>query len=242
MQWDEYWKEIDRPSWPEYTSIRIKWFISIVKNRLLKEISSSATVVEIGAGKGWVTAHLSPLFIGGKYICTDVAEEALLCISELKLPNVITKLACEKTGLNICADLVICGDVYEHVRERKSFLDNIYEIMKPGGHLLISTPNLYIPMIVFNRSLGKEATGQPYDRPVSRKRLHRDIVDAGFEIKEIELKSAMKKPKLSTSSIYKTIVLKISVKMIGLILGLLQIDQREAILVHAQKPYTTEKD
>ena len=39
-------------------------------------------------------------------------------------------------------DVVVCGDIIEHVLNVDLFLSNIYRILKPGGLVLISTPNI----------------------------------------------------------------------------------------------------
>ena len=39
-------------------------------------------------------------------------------------------------------DLVFCGEVIEHVFDPDLLLDEIWRILAPGGHLILSTPNL----------------------------------------------------------------------------------------------------
>ncbi|UZQ55315.1 class I SAM-dependent methyltransferase [Trichothermofontia sichuanensis B231] len=39
-------------------------------------------------------------------------------------------------------DIVLAGEVIEHVLDTDLFLNQCYRVLKPGGHLLLTTPNL----------------------------------------------------------------------------------------------------
>jgi len=39
-------------------------------------------------------------------------------------------------------DVVVAGEIIEHVLSADSFLENIYQVLKPSGMLVLSTPNL----------------------------------------------------------------------------------------------------
>lgn len=39
-------------------------------------------------------------------------------------------------------DVVVAGEIIEHVSSADSFLENVYRVLKPSGMLLLSTPNL----------------------------------------------------------------------------------------------------
>lgn len=41
-----------------------------------------------------------------------------------------------------CADLVVCEQVIEHLHNTTWFLSELHRILRPGGHLLLSTENL----------------------------------------------------------------------------------------------------
>ncbi len=39
-------------------------------------------------------------------------------------------------------DLIIAGEIIEHIFDTDHFLDEIYRLLKPSGHLIITTPNI----------------------------------------------------------------------------------------------------
>ena len=52
-------------------------------------------------------------------------------------------------------DLVFHLDVLEHVRDTREFLRNSYRVLRPGGYLLLSTPNIFRPMSLLSLLRGK---------------------------------------------------------------------------------------
>ncbi|MEC4684611.1 MAG: class I SAM-dependent methyltransferase [Nitrospirota bacterium] len=39
-------------------------------------------------------------------------------------------------------DVVIASEIIEHIPDTDAFLDNLYRVMKPGGYLMLTTPNI----------------------------------------------------------------------------------------------------
>lgn len=55
----------------------------------------------------------------------------------------------ESINLNLKFDVVIAGDVIEHVSNPGLFLENIKRHLRQDGHLVITTPNAKWPTILF---------------------------------------------------------------------------------------------
>jgi 2-polyprenyl-3-methyl-5-hydroxy-6-metoxy-1,4-benzoquinol methylase len=55
----------------------------------------------------------------------------------------------ETITLNAVFDVVIAGDVIEHVSNQGQLLDNIHRHLVPGGYLVVTTPNAKWPTVVF---------------------------------------------------------------------------------------------
>jgi SAM-dependent methyltransferase len=94
-------------------------------------------------------------------------------------------------------DLVWCDYVLEHVEEPRSFMKEVYRVMKPGGRFLFRTPNLWhyvslaaslLPHSVHSRTANRarglgEGAHEPYPtfhRLNRRRALRRVAAGAGF--------------------------------------------------------------
>jgi SAM-dependent methyltransferase len=56
---------------------------------------------------------------------------------ELRMADVM------KTGLPpACADLILCSEVIEHLRDPRALLEEILRLLVPGGTAILTTPNL----------------------------------------------------------------------------------------------------
>ncbi len=59
--------------------------------------------------------------------------------NNLKIINVDLKKIDTK---NICYDIVWCSEVIEHIKDHEAFFNNLYNICKPGGLIILTAPNL----------------------------------------------------------------------------------------------------
>jgi SAM-dependent methyltransferase len=50
-------------------------------------------------------------------------------------------------------DTILAGEIIEHLDNPQAFLSGCYSILKPGGYLVISTPNPYHPPMMLLESL-----------------------------------------------------------------------------------------
>ena len=67
-------------------------------------------------------------------------------------------LKLEKTYKDLKFDIVIAGDIIEHIFDTDLFLQNIYAVLKKGGMVLLTTPNL----LSFGRRLMAMTGRNPY--------------------------------------------------------------------------------
>ena len=232
-RWDDTWCVGKKPAWPEYTNLRIEWFIEECKD-LKKRGLEKPVIVEIGAGVGWVTKELCNFFPESPYYCTDISMFALKQIEDLNLANVKTCPISELVKMGHVADIIICGDVIEHVEDRMTFFETITDIIKPDGYLLLTTPNRYLPNLFLNRLLGKEATSQPYDRPFSQKELEDVISNYNFEIiKNFHMKAEDCQPR-KYRSILRKIVHKVLLSLLTSYLHIRNFNTDDSIMLSAK--------
>ncbi|MFF3345376.1 methyltransferase domain-containing protein [Streptomyces sp. NPDC002779] len=129
-----------------------------------------ATVLDIGCGDGTAAAVAAPLLPGHRIIGVDWSQDALR--------RARTRLACapvrgELTGGGLpfrseSADAVLFSEVIEHLVDPDAALDEIRRVLRPGGHLMLSTPNL---AAWYNRALVLAGV-QPVFSEVSLRAIH----------------------------------------------------------------------
>ncbi len=102
----------------------------------------SGTVLEIGSGEGYGIMELAP--ITEKYIAVDKYDTHIS--DKLNEENDITFIKTEVPPLkgidNDSVDFVVTFQVIEHIQNDELFLKEINRVLKPGGKLIMTTPNI----------------------------------------------------------------------------------------------------
>jgi len=125
------------------------------------------TVLDIGCGDGTAAATAAPLLTGHRVIGVDWSQDALTR-ARTHLPYTVRG---ELTALPLhsaAADAVLFSEVIEHLVDPDTALAEIRRVLRPGGHLMLSTPNL---AAWYNRAL-LLAGVQPVFSEVSLRAIH----------------------------------------------------------------------
>ena len=120
----------------------------ICENRLQKilrilEKHSGGTLLDVGCGSGEITIFIKETINFSGVYGVDISEEAvsLACekgIRAFKADLSISQLPFE----NDFFDIIICGEVIEHLFDTDFFLEEVYRVLKPKGVAVVTTPNL----------------------------------------------------------------------------------------------------
>ncbi|WP_433545061.1 methyltransferase domain-containing protein [Streptomyces sp. CA-294286] len=139
-----------------------------------------ATVLDIGCGDGTAAVTAAPLLGGHRVVGVDWSQDALrrahasfAAVAGTAKSAELTAVRGELTdgGLPFAdgaADAVLFSEVIEHLVDPDSALDEIRRVLAPGGHLMLSTPNL---AAWYNRAL-LLAGVQPVFSEVSLRGIH----------------------------------------------------------------------
>ncbi|MGW1888952.1 class I SAM-dependent methyltransferase [Streptomyces sp. NPDC002004] len=128
-----------------------------------------ATVLDVGCGDGSAAATAAPLLAGHRMVGVDWSQDALRR-AHTRLPYVVRGELTDG-GLPFATgtvDAVLFGEVVEHLVDPDSALDELRRVLRPGGHLMLSTPNL---AAWYNRAL-LLAGVQPVFSEVSLRAVH----------------------------------------------------------------------
>lgn len=118
----------------DYSSERIE--------KIISKLPKDGRLLEIGVWDGSVIAKYRPHFQGSIY-GLDLSLE----IMKLSLPLLVEGKACDLNKDDIpwangFFDCVVCGEVIEHIFDTDRLVREMARVLKPGGRLFLSTPNL----------------------------------------------------------------------------------------------------
>lgn len=107
----------------------------------LREVSAPACIIDVGCGDGAAAGLAAQRNPGHHMIGLDWSAGSLRLARRLGLTVVQAGI----DGLPVAsqaADVVIMSELIEHLVDTDSALDEVSRVLKPGGSLLLSTPNL----------------------------------------------------------------------------------------------------
>lgn len=101
-----------------------------------------ARALEVGPGSGVYLPTLAGL--AGEVVATDIQREYLdrARIELARFPNLsfLVDDICDSRLPASSFDLVLCTEVVEHIADSAAALRSIGRLLRPGGHLVLSTP------------------------------------------------------------------------------------------------------
>jgi 2-polyprenyl-3-methyl-5-hydroxy-6-metoxy-1,4-benzoquinol methylase len=157
---------------------------------LLERIAAGERVLDVGCGEGVFSAELSGA--GAQVVGIDVAERPLRR-GRARHPGTDLRLvpADGRWPLeDAIFDVVWAGEVIEHVADTAGWLSEIRRVLRPGGRLLLSTPD-HGPILILRMALWPPAFEAHFDpladhlRFYTRRALRRLLQEFGFDAIEI---------------------------------------------------------
>lgn len=110
--------------------------------RSMKMIGTGKRVLDVGAFNGQISAEFQRA--GNEVTAMDASRQALEVAAARGIATIEADIA-KPWPTDLCAgsfDAVFAGEVLEHVIDTDFFLSQCYSVLKPGGTLVLTTPNL----------------------------------------------------------------------------------------------------
>jgi 2-polyprenyl-3-methyl-5-hydroxy-6-metoxy-1,4-benzoquinol methylase len=111
------------------------------QEKLVALIGEGERVLDVGCSSGYLAERMQQR--GATVIGLDVDEHAATLArrfcEEVYVGDVETMELPFEPG---SFDVVACGDVIEHLRDPQTFLERVRPLLRPGGRLVVSTPNI----------------------------------------------------------------------------------------------------
>lgn len=115
---------------------------SVIQQYVNEIVPTRATFVEVGCGRGWLANLLSQY---GDVTAVDPVAD-VIAFAEKLFPHIsfLTGDAgvLAMSGMRESFDVLVCSEVLEHVpyAYKDAFISTLVSLVKPGGHLILSTP------------------------------------------------------------------------------------------------------
>ena len=126
----------------EYHVKRIEIAIDLIKKEVNKKSDkSNLSLLSLGCSTGIIEKDIkrqTKISVHGLEASRACAKKAQARGIIMKVGDVTKKLPYNKNSF----DFVFAGEVIEHIIEAKKFLLEIKRVLKPGGFLILTTPNL----------------------------------------------------------------------------------------------------
>jgi SAM-dependent methyltransferase len=115
----------------------------VLRDTVLGDTVGPAVILDVGCGDGAATAEAVRVSPGHRVLGLDWSPDSIGRASRLGLT--LVRATAEPPGLPVrsgAADVVIMSELIEHLVDTDAALDEAHRVLKPGGTLLLSTPNL----------------------------------------------------------------------------------------------------
>jgi len=124
----------------EHLTVPIRWYIRRLASEFLGAFPAKGKLLDVGCGVGTFAKMTEEL--GVEVYAFDPAEEAIqYARDKFGLKNTLAGTIDDIPPDWQNFDVISAIEVIEHVEEPRELVSRIYELLKPGGHFIVSVPN-----------------------------------------------------------------------------------------------------
>src|SRR5439155_22565200 len=136
--WNWHWQHWqDRKTVNEWKQTRHERVLAFLASLSLHQ----PAILDVGCGPGWYTDTLRRF---GPVTGIDLSEEAIT-IAKSRFPEIhFIAGNFYELALQNQFDLVVSQEVIDHVEDQPKFVQRAAQVLKPGGHLILSATNKFV--------------------------------------------------------------------------------------------------
>lgn len=158
-----------------------RFFYGFVKPLIEPPADGRNRMIDLGCGAGELSVFARDL--GYDVTAVDVSEANVQSVQAMGFAAQVADLNRPLPFEDNSFDFATLVEVIEHVVNAELLLSEIARVLRPGGKLLVSTPNHAHYANRFRALIGKPPKGEGYHfRFFTRKRLESKLTGAGFRI------------------------------------------------------------
>ena len=131
--------------------IRRDWIIDALHRYSSPVNREAGTALEVGPGSGIYLPVLAGLFkkVYGSDIKDAYLKHARSLLREVDNLYLVVDDIADSNLPEYSFDLILCTEVIEHIADSQAAIAQIRRLLKPGGVLVLSTPQRYSPLEMF---------------------------------------------------------------------------------------------
>jgi SAM-dependent methyltransferase len=128
------------------------------KARDLVPHTDRGVLIDLGAGDGFITATLQGAALAKVGVAVDLGRPGAL-LAGATTTHVTAPLPGPLPFRDRCADVLVSLEAIEHLLDPDALLQEAHRLLKPGGHLILSTPRLDGGLVILSLLLGFQPPG-----------------------------------------------------------------------------------
>ncbi len=154
-------------------------------------------ILDFGCGRGWLSKELTAF----GHVTGIEPIEKVVAYGRKIYPGLDLKPGGLQTVDAICAELIVCSEVVEHLGKRNldQYFSKFYNALKPGCFLIITTPRAE----VFKEWAHDVDLDQPTEEWLLEDELRHVAEAAGFKVIARQTYGARPKPSVSELEVYQ---------------------------------------
>lgn len=157
--------------------------LQVIYNELLTSDISNKRLLDAGCGTGWFSKAASDR--GALVTSMDLGENLLSEVAKKCETERVAGSILEMPFKKNTFDLIVCSEVIEHVPDPEKAITELYRVLKPGGTLVLTTPNRFWHFSLSIANFFKLRPYQGLENWLGYSELKKKAENAGFIVEEI---------------------------------------------------------